>query len=650
MLISLYIVLGIGWCRAVRTSKQNSLYNINHGRSFVAELETQTTPTTGGLKEYVCKTKNRNRDQDLKIAARSNLFFTIAMFKSMTFKNDSFRYKSKWREYIILNEKYRRVTDFEENLPDRLKCGTNGKQDHGKNLIFSPFSIRSIFATIVIGMREAFNHLDRSMVYPYLSKRHISYRLFPGIDWTNNISKVRLYEYKNTDRLLAMMTEMTTRIFHSIKHANEDHEPKDDYPISNTIYVQKGFEILPDYQNIFKECLNVNVRVIDFFNSSLVKETAKKLSLGPSFLSIINSTNDNKTIPVSTLNFSFELKTPFNKEDSTTENFTTSFLPEENGNEYMYVVNATMMNQEGYFVICDFLNATAIRLPYLENEDYSLTVILPNENSNLYDIQPPMNNPFVDPASNKTNLVLSTQDKRYLSNMEKMNKCFRQMKQEYVKVSIPKFRFDQEYALKQQFTWLATETTERFAVDFYRRAWAAFRNQSEEPLTDVPFPMYADNETQPTIPNLLHKIHFELTHLNITKQGKRIQRIVTKKEELTQPGSEGIRKFVINRPFMFFVQEKISDAILIAGRIINPTDKEPTKISKPTTASSTESSTEKSREPTKSKKKTEQTTSKSKAIDLTSITTASKNKANQYDTTEGKIIFICIIYYQSFYN
>ena len=257
MLISLYIVLGIGWCHVVRTSTQNSRYNISHGKSFTSGLETQTIPKTGDSKEYTCKTKNRNRDHDLKIAARSNLFFTIAMFKSMTFKNDSFRYSSSFREYIVLNEKYRRLTDFEKKLVDRLKCGTNGKQDHGKNLIFSPFSIRSLFATIVIGMREAFHHLDRTMTYPYLSKRHISYRLFPGIDWTNNISKVPVLGYTNTDRLLAMMTEMTTHIFHSIKNANDDHGPKDDYPISNTIYVQKGFEILPDYQNIFTECHNI---------------------------------------------------------------------------------------------------------------------------------------------------------------------------------------------------------------------------------------------------------------------------------------------------------------------------------------------------------------------------------------------------------
>ena len=102
-----------------------------------------------------------------------------------------------------------------------------------------------------------------------------------------------------------------------------------------------------------------------------------------------------------------------------------------------------------------------------------------------------MNNPYVDPDT-VPNVTLSTQDKRYLSNMEKMNKCFRQMKQEYVKVSIPKFRFDQEYALKQQLTWLATETTERFALDFYRRDWAAFRKPYEGRLPEVPFLMYTD--------------------------------------------------------------------------------------------------------------------------------------------------------------
>ena len=192
---------------------------------------------------------------------------------------------------------------------------------------------------------------------PYLSKRYLSYKVFPGIDWTDNITKVENWAYKNTDGLLAAMAYMTE---HISRPFGSNHGTKYKYPVSNTIFVQKGFGIRPEYVEKFKLCLKVNVTEIDFFDSSVVEDLAKQLSLGPTLLSIANSSDEKKTVLLSRLDFSQELEKPFNRKDSTIETFTTNFLPDNHGNEPEYIVNTTMLNQKGYFKICNFPNATAI--------------------------------------------------------------------------------------------------------------------------------------------------------------------------------------------------------------------------------------------------------------------------------------------------
>ena len=52
----------------------------------------------------------------------------------------------------------------------------------------------------------------KTMNRPYLCKRYLSYKVFPGIDWTDNITKVEDLAYKNTDGLLAALAYMTEHI------------------------------------------------------------------------------------------------------------------------------------------------------------------------------------------------------------------------------------------------------------------------------------------------------------------------------------------------------------------------------------------------------------------------------------------------------
>ena len=88
MLILQYIVLGTVLCHIANPSKPAIDHEFDNVRSLNTAIENLYTSTPKDLYEETCKTKSRKHD--LKYIARSNLFFTTAMFRSMTLKDDTF--------------------------------------------------------------------------------------------------------------------------------------------------------------------------------------------------------------------------------------------------------------------------------------------------------------------------------------------------------------------------------------------------------------------------------------------------------------------------------------------------------------------------------------------------------------------------------
>ena len=152
-----------------------------------------------------------------------------------------------------------------------------------------------------------------------------------------------------------------------------------------------------------------------------------------------------------------------------------------------------------------------------------------------------------------------------------------------------------------------------------------------------------DPNSVPIIADVLHKISFQLAHSNLAKKNRETGRMVKDNVSMQEKKIAGVRKFVFNRPFLFFVQEEESGAMLIIGRVINPSDKVPTRVTKPTTISSTQSCTQMTNETTTSTKLTTPTTSKTKNSYVSLYTAVSANKAHRFNFVGNKIfLFNCI--------
>ena len=112
----------------------------------------------------------------------------------------------------------------------------------------------------------------------------------------------------------------------------------------------------------------------------------------------------------------------------------------------------------------------------------------------------------------------------------------------------------------------------------------------------------------------------------------------------------GVKKLVFNRPFLFFVQEEESGAMLIIGRLINPSDKVPTRITKPTTITSTQSCKQMTNETTTSTERITLTPPETKTSNVGLYTAVSANKAHRYNVAGNKIFFNCIFIIAKFLN
>ena len=512
---------------------------------------------------------------NLSTVANSNLKFAIEMFRSLTMENDTF---FVYFGHTFVNKKYRVEGEIGHRDPSYL-CGMNGKQDNGQTFVFSPYSIRALMAAVVVGMKQwTITHSVH-----LANRRKISYNIFPGLDF-NSICETDFREiYTDTTKLMNGMSSMTQYLVPQIIKEDNMHP----ITMSNVMYTKKNLKMKSEYHENFTSCLKLKVKSVDDFSRSVLMDIAKNFSLKPDFLFSQNITKESDFLMFSKLNFSLELKSPFNKASSKIEDFHTTFLPFDDY-EADYLVKARMLSQEGNFGFCELPKATAIEMDY-KGDKLSLVIILPNEENTLYDIQPSMDNPYIGgfgthycggAEPNRTKLVF---DDSYLNHLQT---CFKKMSDntKKIKVTIPKFHFDQEYSLKQPFYRLATDSPD--VMRNRRQQWSIFVSQDniidrrKRELKMDRFPMF-EFETDTFLTDVFHKISFKLDYSSKDRFDGNEPATTQNIRAENRMEFKTSREFKCNRPFLFLVKDKQTGALLLSGRVTNPTNSEPTRIPKP---------------------------------------------------------------------
>ncbi|XP_017465290.1 PREDICTED: leukocyte elastase inhibitor-like [Rhagoletis zephyria] len=173
-----------------------------------------------------------------------------------------------------------------------------------------------------------------------------------------------------------------------------------------------------------------------------------------------------------------------------------------------------------YFYQCNELKARIVRLPY-RGQKFSMFVALPNNERSI-------------------DSLLRRMQNEQLKHMQWM------MERTKFRVVMPKFKFGYKTDLKAALCRLGV-------VDI-------FTDNAE--LTA----MVANKDSRLLVSNILQK-----SGIDVNEQGTEAY-AATEVEIVNRfGGSDEVEEFIVNRPFIFFIEEESTGNILFAGKVMNPT-------------------------------------------------------------------------------
>lgn len=320
------------------------------------------------------------------------------------------------------------------------------------------------------------------------------------------------------------MTEMLGFLVDNDKELNESNKTirealmnadnMIDMNIANSIWYRNTFKINPGFVDINRKYYDAEVKGLDFTDEEGSKKTindwVSKKTKGK-ISDIVNHINPADIMfLINAVYFKGKWKYEFKKDDTVDEPFYYA-----DGHS----ADIKMMTQKTDLQYFEANDCRGVALPY-GNGHFRMVVILPDENVSLKDIVSELD------GQSLTN---------YIGRM-----------QEYgVNIMLPKFTFKFELELKQPLAELGMKTAFTDAVD----------------LSGMGSP------SNLTISSVKHK-----TFVEVNEEGTEAAAVTSVTVGITSvgPGEGTDIPFIVNRPFLFLIQEKDTGAILFMGQVYDP--------------------------------------------------------------------------------
>jgi serpin B len=285
---------------------------------------------------------------------------------------------------------------------------------------------------------------------------------------------------------------------------------------ANSIWIEKNFEVFPNYLNKIKQYYLSSVEKVEFINKTKREESRKKINNW-----VENKTNQKikellqkgvfneytRIVIVNAIYFKSEWESIFQKELTKEEEFK---IDEKNK------ILVKMMNKTGYFNYFENEKSQCLEIPYKENE-LSMFILLPK--NNLQELEKEL-------------------DYNYINN------TIKKLQTTYVELRLPKFKIEKTYALKEILQNMGLKTAFNVKADFSLI--------TKEKLS---------------ISYVIHK-----TFVEVNEEGTEAAGATAITMSVTSIPSE-IKIFHANKPFIFFIQHKKTNAILFIGKLYNPSEK-----------------------------------------------------------------------------
>lgn len=361
--------------------------------------------------------------------------------------------------------------------------------DVKSNIFFSPYSISSAFAMVYNGAREE-TQKEMGEVLKF-----------------NNSADNLNESFSLLNRYFLKTSSDVTSDFHLY--------------IANSLWLQNGTQILPQFLDQMAKYYKVAIHRVDFLRQ---KETArreinqfvKEKTMGKivDLLSPKDIDESTKMVLVSSIYMKAKWRNLF---DSNLTKMMPFFVDSEK------TITASLMNQTGFYPYFKSDNFAAVSLPYIHpNEnlpDLSFLIILPKENFGLGEIQKKLDTEYL---------------KNILSSFE----------DEEINIFLPKFTFTKSFSLKDVLIKMGMVT--------------AFNSQAN--FEGI------NGQRDLQIGQVAHKAFISVNESGT--ESSAATSISINMKSMLQPKEPII--FRVDHPFLFIIYEKMTGSVLFCGHVVNP--------------------------------------------------------------------------------
>jgi serpin B len=329
----------------------------------------------------------------------------------------------------------------------------------------------------------------------------------------NGADKDTKTEMEKAMKLNGLTTEQINNSYKMLIAALQSLDKDVVFEIANAIYYADGFSVKPDFLNINKTVYDAKVEKLNFGSPSAVKTinnwVAEKTH--DKISKIIEQLNPlDRMVLLNAIYFNGIWTNKFDEKGTHLLNFTKT-----SGSN----IEIPMMKKEEKLDYTANSLFSAIRMPYGKGQ-YNMVVMLPGEGKNSQDL---------------INSLSATNWNNWMKGFEIKNP---------VVVTMPRFKFAFE-------TKLNSVLTEMGMIKAFQPKIANFSKISDEDLY---------------ISSAVHK-----SYIDVNENGTEAAAVTSITFTTTSIGNEPPKTyFTVDKPFVFAITEKDTDAILFLGEVQNP--------------------------------------------------------------------------------
>jgi serpin B len=354
-----------------------------------------------------------------------------------------------------------------------------------KNIFFSPFSISSAFGMLYLGARN---------------------------QTADEMKEVLGYSFGHLSN-----DEVNQQFGTVLRQISDVDSNKYELNVANKLVAQQNFHILESYKESLKKFFSTTIETADFVHNSIAATDAindwVKTETHDKIPKLLSQPLDSSTrlVLLNAVYFKGIFTTMFLKNETEEEIFLNKGVNE---------VKKEMMKRNGKFNFTEIesLNSKLLEIPY-SGDDLSLYIVLPNEKQGF------------------------NQLKNNLKDFTVIENSIRNLRTSEVHVTIPKFKIEAEYELKEQLSQLGM-----------RQVF----NPKEADLSGI------DGKRDLSVSKVIHKAVVEVNEEG--SEATAATAIVLLGDPL-DPKEPKVHEFKADHPFMFFIRDNRNGMVLFVGQI-----------------------------------------------------------------------------------